>query len=227
MPVGEEIMERLIALRDADYRAFQAGLMPTVDPASIIGVRMPALRNYAKELRKRADIGQFLADLPHRRYEENNLHALLINAVRDFDEALAATDSFLPFVDNWATCDLLNPAAFSACPPALRGHARRWMASGHVYTVRFGIGVLMRHFLGARFSPADPEAVAAVRAGEYYIDMMAAWYFATALAKQYEAVLPLLEERRLDPWVQRKTIQKAIESYRVAEEHKAYLRTLR
>jgi len=227
MPIGDEIVKSLFALQDEGYRKFHAGLLPTADFDTIIGVRMPALRAYAKTLRRRGDVGAFLAALPHRYYEENNLHALLINAMRDYGAALAATDAFLPFVDNWATCDLLNPAAFAACPPGLPAQARRWMASDHTYTIRFGIGVLMRYYLDGRFSPEYAEAVAALRSEEYYVNMMIAWYFATALAKQWDAALPFLRERRLDRWAHNKAIQKAIESCRVTEEHKAQLRALR
>lgn len=171
-----------------------------------------------------------MADLPHACFEENQLHAFLIESIRDFDEAVAATDAFLPYVDNWATCDQLSPKAFKGRFATLLPHIRRWMADPAPYTCRFGLGMLMRYGLGEEFDPAFPEAaVASSITGreEYYVRMMVAWFFATALAFQYEAVLPYLTEHRLPRWTHNKTIQKACESYRVSPEHKAYLKSLR
>ena len=168
-----------------------------------------------------------MSELPHRYYEENNLHGFLLCRMRDFDACLAAVERFLPHVDNWATCDTLSPKSFSRTPARLLDPIRRWLDSSHVYTQRFGIGCLMRWFLDERFSPEYPELVAAIRSDEYYVNMMIAWYFATALAKQYDAVLPYLEQRRLDPWVHNKTIQKACESFRVPQERKIHLKTLK
>ena len=222
-----EIQRRLFALQDAEYRAFQCKLMPTVAPETVIGVRTPALRELAKALSGTEAAEAFLAELPHRYYEENNLHGFLLCRIRDFDPCLAAVERFLPYVDNWATCDCLSPRAFARTPEALLGPIRRWLASDHVYTCRFAIGCLMRWFLDDRFAPEYPEMVASVRSEEYYVNMMIAWYFATALAKQYDAVLPWLEQRRLAPWVHCKTIQKACESFRVPEAHKNHLKTLK
>ena len=222
-----EMQERLFSMQDAAYRDFQCRLMPTVPPEAVIGVRTPALRALAKELSGTAEAEAFLASLPHRYYEENNLHGYLLCRIRDFSECLEQVERFLPHIDNWATCDTLAPGAFARNPDALLEAIYRWLDSGHTYVRRFGIGCLMRWFLDERFRPVYPEAVAAIRSDEYYVNMMISWYFATALAKQYDAVLPYLEQRRLDPWVHNKTIQKACESYRVPQAHKAYLKQLK
>lgn len=221
------IQERLFALRDADYAAFQRPLMPTVGEEAFIGVRTPALRSLAKELRGTAEAEAFLRALPHVYFEENQLHAFLIALERDFETALAQTDAFLPCVDNWATCDQLTPKAFRKNRAALRAKIEEWIAAAHEYTVRFALKMLMDHFLDAEFSPEILEQAAAVQRKEYYIRMMQAWFFATALAKQYEAAVPYLEQNRLNLWVHNKTIQKAVESFRITPEQKAYLKTLR
>ena len=221
------LTEELFALRDEGYRDFQAKLMPTVDKDTVIGVRMPALRKFAAEFARRPEAKDFLNTLPHKYYEENNLHALLVEKLRDYDECIAALDSFLPCVDNWATCDMMNPKVLKKQPQRTEQKAYEWMRAGDTYTVRFGIGVLMSFFLDEHFSVSQAEAVAALRSEEYYIKMMQAWYFATALAKQYEAVLPFVENCRLDRWTHNKAIQKAVESYRITAEQKAYLKTLK
>ena len=222
-----EIQNTLFALRDPAYQAFQSKLIPTMDPALVIGVRMPALRKLAKELAGTPDAEVFLKELPHRYYEENNLHGLLISALPDYAAAAAALEDFLPHVDNWATCDLLSPRAFRRHPPELPEQIRRWIRDERPYTVRFGLGMLMQFYLDGEFRPAYLDLAAGVRREEYYVRMMAAWYFATALAKQYDAAIPYLEERRLDRWTHNKTIQKAVESFRITPEQKAYLRQLR
>ena len=201
--------------------------MPTVDPDTVIGVRMPALRKLVKDFAETPEAAEFLKALPHRYYEENNLHGLLISAMRDYDRAVAALDAFLPYVDNWATCDLIRPKVFQKHLPELLEKIQVWLASDHTYTVRFGLEMLMTCYLDDAFRPEYLELAAGVRSGEYYVNMMIAWYFATALAKQYDAALPYLRERRLDPWTHNKAIQKAIESCRVTGEQKAYLRTLK
>lgn len=222
-----EIQQRLFALRDAGYRDFHAALMPTVDKALVIGVRMPALRALAKELKGTEPAADFMAQLPHKYYEENNLHAALIGHIRDFDACMAAVERFLPYVDNWATCDMMNPRALAKDKTALLERIRLWLQSGHTYTVRFGMGMLMNHFLEEDFREEYPALVASVRSEEYYVRMMQAWYFATALAKQYEAAVTYLEQRRLGAWVHNKTIQKARESFRVSQEQKEYLKSLK
>lgn len=225
--VPTPLQQQLFALQDPGYRSFHCRLIPNIDPARVIGVRTPALRRFAAGFAKTPQAAPFLAALPHFYYEENNLHGILLCGLRDFEAAVAALDDFLPWVDNWATCDLLAPKSFAACPPRLPALAAGWMAASHPYTVRFGIGVLMRYYLDSRFSPAYPAQVAALQSEEYYVRMMAAWYFATALAKQYEAILPFFTENRLPVWVHNKAIQKAVESYRIPPEHKAALRALR
>lgn len=222
-----EIQQRLFALQDAGYRDFHAALMPTVDKALVIGVRMPALRALAKELKGTEPAADFMAQLPHKYYEENNLHAALIGHIRDFDACMAAVERFLPYVDNWATCDMMNPRALAKDKAALLERIRLWLQSGHTYPVRFGMGMLMNHFLEEDFREEYPALVASVRSEEYYVRMMQAWYFATALAKQYEAAVTYLEQRRLGAWVHNKTIQKARESFRVSQEQKEYLKSLK
>ena len=226
-PAAETIRARLLALQDPAYRAFQASLLPPDVQSAVIGVRTPALRALAKELRGSDTAAQFLQALPHASFDENQLHAFLLAGGRDFAAVLAGVEAFLPYIDNWATCDQLSPAVFRTHRAQLLPAIRRWMASGRVYTVRFGIGMLMAHFLDDAFDPAYPAAVAAVPGGEYYVDMMAAWYFATALAKQYGAVIGLLRADALPVWTHNKAIQKAVESRRIPPARKEYLRTLR
>ena len=222
-----EIQQRLFALQDAGYRDFHAALMPTVDKALVIGVRMPALRALAKELKGTEPAADFMAQLPHKYYEENNLHAALIGHIRDFDACMAAVERFLPYVDNWATCDMMNPRALAKDKAALLERIRLWLQSGHTYTVRFGVEMLMNHFLEEDFREEYLALVASVQSEEYYVRMMQAWYFATALAKQYEVAVTYLEQRRLGAWVHNKTIQKARESFRVSQEQKEYLKSLK
>jgi len=225
--ICEEIRARLGELSDAGYRDLQVRLTPGTAPERVLGVRVPALRALAKELSRREDVGEFLSALPHGTYDEDNLHALILSEERDYDAAVKGMDAFLPYVDNWATCDILRPAAFRKNHARLPDDIRRWMASEHPFTVRFGMEMLMTHFLDRDFRPEYLEWIADINSNIYYVNMMAAWYFATALAKQYDAAIPYLEEKRLDPWVHNRTIQKAVESFRVPDERKAYLRTLR
>ncbi len=222
-----DILSRLQALREEPFAAFQRKLIPTAPPETIIGVRTPALRALARELAGTAEAEAFLGRLPHAFFDENQLHAFLLGREKDFDRCAARVDAFLPFVDNWATCDQLSPEVFRRHREALLPLIRRWLQAEHPYTVRFAMGLLMQHFLDGAFDPAYPALVAGVRSGEYYVDMMAAWYFATALAKQYDAVLPYLAERRLPPRIHAKANQKALESDRIPPERKAYLKTLR
>ena len=222
----QSIRNRLYDLQDSKYKDFHCKLIPTVAADTVIGVRTPALKAYAKELRN-TELSTFLSDLPHQYYDENNLHALLIMGIRDFDTCLAAVKAFLPYVDNWATCDMLRPACFKAHKAELLEEIKAWLASPHTYTLRFSLEMLMLHFLDEDFENEYLEWLAEIRSEWYYVNMMLAWFYATALAKQWDATLPYIEKRRFDKWVHNKTIQKAIESYRVTDEQKAYLRTLR
>ena len=222
-----EILKTLFALQDLKYRDFQAKLMPTVDPETVIGVRTPELRRLAKEYAKTPESREFLKMLPHRYYEENNLHGFLLETVKDYGQAMEYVENFLPYINNWATCDMVCPKVFGKHLPELLEKIRVWIASGETYTVRFGLGMLMRFYLDEAFRPEYLELAASLRSEEYYVNMMTAWYFATALAKQYGAALPYLQERRLDPWTHNKTIQKALESRRISEEQKTCLRALR
>jgi 3-methyladenine DNA glycosylase AlkD len=223
----QHIQARLFALQDVSYRDFQCRLMPTVPAQRVIGVRMPALRQLAREIKGTPEAETLLRQLPHAYYEEDNLHGLLIEQIKDYALAVEALNAFLPYVDNWATCDLLNPRAFRSRPPELPQQCRMWMESGEVYSVRFGIGVLMRHYLEETFQPDYLAWVAAADSEEYYISMMVAWYFATALAKQKEGTLPYLQHRQLSRQTHNRAIQKAVESFRLSGEEKAYLKTLR
>lgn len=224
---SDAVFQRLSELSDPTYRDFHAGLIPNISPETILGVRVPALRKLARELRGSAEAQEFMAALPHEYYDENCLHGLLINDIKDFGATVSALDAFLPYVDNWAVCDLISPRSFKSRPPELAAHVRRWLESSHSYTVRFGIGVLMSFYLDEGFEPAQLESVAERCCEEYYVNMMVAWYFATALAKQPEAALPYIENRRLTRWTHNKAIQKSIESRRIPDETKAYLKTLR
>ena len=223
----DAILNSLLAQQDLEYQAFQCRLMPTVDPRTVIGVRTPVLRKLAKAWKAVPETAAFLQALPHYYYEENNLHGLLLNELSDYEEAVDGLNRFLPFVDNWATCDLLSPRAFQRHPPQLPGQIHTWIHSGQVYTIRFGIGMLLRFYLDEAFRPDYLDWAAGACCDEYYVNMMVAWYFATALAKQYDVTLPWLQQQRLSPWVHNKTIQKAVESYRITPEQKTYLRTLR
>ena len=225
--VQQTIQSRLFALQDLKYQAFQSKLIPTICPDTVIGVRTPALRKLAKELSGTPEATAFLQQLPHAYYEENNLHGLLICQMKDYGQTIAAVDAFLPHIDNWATCDLLNPKIFRVHLTELYEKIQTWVHASHPYTIRFGIGMLMSFYLDQAFSPAYPALVAEIRSDEYYVNMMIAWYFATALAKQYEAVLPYLQQHRLARWTHNKAIQKAIESDRITAEQKLYLRTLK
>ena len=224
----EELTEELSALRDEGYRRLQLRTVPTLPPGSVIGVRTPDLRRIARRMLKVGAPDGFLRALPHPTFEENQLHAFMIAGMGDFGECVRELEVFLPYVDNWATCDQMSPRAFEKHRDVLRERAEAWIESGRTYTVRFGIRMLMDHFLdGGEFDPSCLGLVAAVRSEEYYVRMMAAWYFATALAKQYGAALPYIEGRALDPWTHDMAIRKSVESLRIPQEKKEYLRSLR
>lgn len=224
----QEITEQLITMKDEVYKNFHGKLMPTINPDTILGVRVPLLRKFSNQLSKslsKEEIERFMSELPHRYYEENNIHAFLIEKINDYEECIAALDKFLPYVDNWATCDMMNPKIFKKNTRKLFDKIEEWMSSSHVYTIRFGIGMLMRFYLDDDFSTQYLDMTANVVSDEYYVNMMKAWFFATALAKQYEATLPYIQHNRLDIWSHNKAIQKAIESFRVPKEHKDELRS--
>lgn len=225
--MNKKIEEYLISKSDEGYKEFMAPLIPTVEKSSIIGVRTPILRAFAKKLSDSDEAKVFMETLPHRFYEENNLHGFLIDLMRDPDEAYSALFDFLPFVDNWATCDSLSVKAITHDKTRLYENIKAWLCNDHVYTVRFGICMLMKNFLDEDYDDKFSEVVADVEREEYYINMAIAWYFATALAKQYDKILPYLENERLNPWVHNKTISKACDSIRINGERKAYLRSLR
>ena len=221
------ILEKLFALQDKSYQAFQSKLMPTISPETIIGVWTPLLRKLAAELAGTPQAAEFLHILPHEYYEENNLHAFFVEKIQDYDAALAETERFLPYIDNWATCDCFCPNVFAKHKAELLASIRRWLDSGQLYPMRYAMGMLMRYYLDEAFRPEYLAWAADVHSEEYYLNMMRAWYFATALAKQPEATLPWLTERRLDVWTHNKTIQKAAESRRISPERKQQLRQLR
>ena len=223
----EDIRKDLFAMQDLNYKAFHEKLIPNVNPDMVIGVRTPELRIYARKVYPELENTGFLQEIPHKYYEENNLHAFCVGQIKDFQECIAELDRFLPYVDNWATCDMMRPKCFKRHLDELLLEIERWLESSDVYAVRFGIEMLMVHYLEERFEAQFLERVAEIRSEEYYIQMMIAWYFATALAKQYESTVRILEEQRLAVWEHNKTIQKAVESYRITAEQKAYLKTLR
>lgn len=222
-----DVRKRLFEMQDTGYRDFHARLILTVEKEKIIGIRTPILRKFAKEFGKTEESELFLKVLPHQYYEENNLHGLLIEQIRDYDKCLEELERFLPFIDNWATCDLLALHMMKKHRDIFIREVFRWIESDQPYTIRFGISMLMRHYLDEEFKTEYPEKVAAIRSEEYYVNMMRAWYFATALAKQYDKILPFIEKQKLDVWTHNKTIQKAIESYRITPEQKEYLRGLK
>ena len=221
------VYERLNACGDEQYREFQSKLLPNIPKDTFLGVRTPDMRRIAKEIRGTREAETFLTELPHRFYEENLVHFFLVAMIRDFDQCVQAVETFLPYVDCWPVCDQSTPKVFAKNHENLLPLIQKWMGSDHVYTVRFGIRMLMNEFLGEDFKPEYLDWVAGVQGEDYYIRMMVAWYFATALAKQYDASVVYIEQHKLEPWTHKKAIQKAIESFRVTEAHKEYLKTLR
>ena len=222
-----EITKRLFELQDEKYADFQAKLTPGIPRESFIGVRVPQVRTLAKGYYKDPESADFLQELPHQYYDENMLHGLVLSEMKDFEACVKAVDAFLPYVDNWAVCDIMSPKVFRKHKEELLPVIKRWVASDQVYTCRFGIEMLMSHYLDQDYKPEYLEIVAAVRSEEYYVNMMIAWFFATALAKQWDTVIPCIEEKKLEPWVHNKTIQKERESYRITPEQKEYLKGLR
>ena len=216
---------RLFELQDKKYRDFHSKIIPNIPYENIIGIRTPILRKFAKEYAKE-NTEVFLHSLPHRYYEENNLHMMLITAIKDYDRCITEVENFLPYIDNWATCDFPAPACFKNNTDRLLTHIVKWIDSDEPYTIRYGIGMLMRLYLDDNFKDEYLKIVAQVKSEEYYVNMMIAWYMATALAKQWDSTIVYIEEKRLPEWVHKKTIRKAIESYRITDKQKEYLRTL-
>lgn len=222
--INTAIQKELISMGEEKYRDFSSKLMPTVCKERVIGIRTPILRKYAKSLK---EYEEFLAHLPHEYFEENNLHAFLIERETNFDKCIKKLDAFLPYVDNWATCDSMKPKVLKKEPNKLLEHIRRWINSKDVYAVRYGINLLMSFYLDENFDEEHLLLVKNVKSDGYYINMMKAWYFATALAKRYKEALPYIENNALDVWTHNKTIQKAVESLRISKEQKEYLKTLK
>lgn len=221
-----DIQKELFKLQDLKYKEFHASLMPTVSKDLVIGVRTPQLRKFAKSLPEN-EREEFIKKLPHKYYEENNLHIFLLEKIKDYDIAIAEIERFLPYIDNWATCDAMPPQIFKKNTDKLIDKIYEWLNSDKTYTVRYAIGLLLRFYLDDKFDVKYLERVSKIKSDEYYINMMIAWYFATALAKQYEESVKFIEEKRLDKWTHNKTIQKAVESNRLAKETKQYLKTLK
>ena len=222
-----DLQQQLFALQDKTYREFHSKLMPDTDKETVIGIRIPVLRKFAREFARRPEAREFLQQLPHQYYEENNLHMMLIIAEKDYEKCLAEVERFVPYIDNWATCDMPAPKCFAKHKQELLPKVEEWIASEETYTIRYGIDLLMALYLDEDFRPEYLELAASVTSEEYYVKMVIAWYFATALAKQWDAAIPYMEQRRLPDWVHRKTIRKAVESYRITKEQKDYLRTLK
>ena len=222
-----DLHRKLYDLQDLKYRDMQIKIIPTVEPESVIGVRTPELKSIAKDILKDGNYKGFLEELPHRYFEENQLHAFIISGIKDLNECMEDLETFLPYVDNWATCDQMSPKIFKKHKDVLFSRIKEWVNSEKTYAVRFGVGMLMEHFLDDDFDLLYPELVAKLRSEEYYVNMMIAWYFATALAKQYESILPFIEEKKLDNWTHNKAIQKSLESKRITEEQKLYLKSLK
>ena len=223
----KEIQQLLFELQDMAYRDFHSRLMPDIDKETVIGIRVPVLRKYAKSIAGTELAEKFIKELPHCYYEENNLHMMLITGIKDYARCLTEIERFLPYIDNWATCDFPAPKCFENHKEELLPVIKRWIASSETYTIRYGIGMLMRLYLDEDFDPEYVRLVVGVKSDEYYVNMMIAWYMATALAKQWDAVIPYIEDHRMSDWVHRKTIQKAVESYRITDEQKKYLKGYR
>ncbi len=225
--IEKRVQAELFELQDLSYREFHSKLMPTVPKEKIIGVRVPELRKFAKEFAKTESAKEFLEILPHKYYEEDNLHAFLIEQIKDFDECICALDNFLLFVDNWATCDMMTPKVLNKNLTSLYEKIEEWSRSEHIYTVRFAIVTLMKFFMNERLDKKHLNLLLNIKSDEYYINMAIAWYLATALASRWDLVIPYIENQKFDKWVHNKAIQKAVESYRITKEQKEYLKTFK
>lgn len=222
-----DIQKFLFSLQDKKYRDFQSKLIPTINANTVIGVRTPQLRDFAKKVFSSSCKTEFLKTIPHKYFDENQLHAFVISLEKDFCECISFVEKFLPYVDNWATSDQLSPKVFKRNKKELLPYINKWINSSHIYSVRFAISMLMHHFLDEDFKSEYMEKVVNIRSQEYYINMMRAWYMATALAKQYGTAVEYIENKKLDEWTHKKTIQKAVESYRITDDKKEYLRSLK
>ena len=222
-----KIYKELQALKEKEYADFQAKLVPTIEPSTILGIRVPKLRALAKSYIRDQECQVFLDSLPHNYYDENMLHAILISEMKDYDKCINRLEAFLPYVDNWAVCDIMSPKLFKRYRGDLMTRIKVWIASEETYTIRFGLGMLMTHFLDEDFRPEYLDMASSIRSDEYYVNMMIAWFFATALAKQWEVSLPYIEDKRLDDWTHKKAIQMARESLRISKEKKEYLKGLK
>lgn len=225
--IRNSIVSQLFCMQDLKYRDFHAKLVPNLNKDLIIGVRTPELRKYSKELSNSDSIEIFLTDLPHKYYEENNIHGFIIQGIKDFDKCVTLLEVFLPYIDNWATCDMLRPLCFKNNTDRLFSHILKWMEDSHPYVVRFSIGMLNSYYMDKAFDESHLKLVSNVKSDDYYVRMMIAWYFATALTKQYDTAKKYLEYKTLDSWTHNKAIQKAVESFRISDERKAYLKTLK
>ncbi len=222
-----EIQKKLNMVKESSYRDFTAKLIPEISKDEILGVRVPLLKIMAKEIFLQGDYERFLKELPHKYHEENLLHGFIIGNIKEYEKALRLTEEFLPYVNNWAVCDSLRPASFRKNKSSMLKCIKKWVKSGHIHTIRFGVEMLMYYFLDEDFDSSYLEIPATIKSEEYYVNMMIAWFYATALAKRYDETLPYLENKRLSPWVHNKTIQKAVESYRITPEKKEYLKLLK
>lgn len=225
--INKQIIEDLKKYEDKEYLKFNSSLIPTLDKKNFIGVRIPIIRKLSKKYTKHKDINIFLNDLPHNFSEEDNLHALIICENKNYEQTIKELDKFLPYVNNWATCDLMNPKSFKNNIEALKKDILRWIKSNKCYTVRFGIEMIMTYFLGENYDASLMKRVSQITSEEYYINMMIAWYFATALAKNWKETIPYIKNHKLSVWVNNKSIQKAIESRRITKEQKDYLRNFK
>ena len=221
------IKDELLDMQEKKYRDFQVKLIPSINPNNVIGIRTPLLRKYAKELVKNNNYSSFLKELPHQYFDENQLHAFIISEIKDYDECIIYINEFLPYVDNWATCDQMSPKVFKKHHDKLIIEIKKWISSKEVYTIRFGIGMLMQHFLDEDYKVDYLEMVSKIKFNDYYVNMMIAWFFATALAKKYHDTIPIIAGHKLDAWIHNKTIQKAVESFRITPEQKVYLKRLK
>lgn len=221
------IQKKLFELQDVSYKEFHCKLMPTVSRDKVIGIPIPVLRKLAKELFGTREANDFLENIPHQYYEENNLHGFLLEKIKDYEILVGKINEFLPYVDNWATCDSMSPKIFKKHLPKLLDEIKNWIASDHTYTIRFGVKMLMTFYLDEEFKPEYLDMVVAIKSEEYYVKMMVAWFMATALAKQWEATVPYIQKKSMDTWIHNKTIQKAVESYRITPEQKLYLKTFK